>query len=641
MLSEIRERATGWIAYIIVGIIIIPFAFWGVNEYFAGGEEVVVATVGDAEIEQVGYRRALENRRAQMRRVLGDNFSPEIANSPEFKRGVLNDLISRTLLDQHAEEQGYRVGDELLARQIRINPRFQVDGEFSPDAYRGAVAQMGLTQTGFEARLRRQLVLQQLRDGIQQTAFTTPDQRDGLLRLSLQERRFDHAVLQADRFVDDVEVTDDEVRDEYEANPDRYRTAERLKVEYVELSVDELAASINVSDEELRQAYEQNESRFTSEAVRHASHILIETGSDPNEDERRGALDEANKLMERLRSGADFAGLAKQHSDDPGSAAQGGDLGRIEKGAMVAPFEEALFELTEEGALAGPVRTRFGYHIIKLTGYQPAEVEPFAEVRDELLIEERRRQAEALFLDRAEAFRNIAYEHPQSLEPVADQLELTIQQSGWFTRESGSGIAADPDVREAAFSEDVFQERLNSEAIELDINTLVVVRRLDHQPANVKPLDQVRDGISNRLRRQKARERAAEIGPRIVEQLESGKGWQAVVAEHELAPETVRWSRNRARGQNAPAAEVIDAVFRLPKPAGEEAAVPGGLALPGGDYALFRLVEVIEVEVDQAPEDLKQRVSRSLQGRRGQDMVEQYIAELREKAEVTIKDEAL
>lgn len=640
MLSEIRDRATGWIAYVIVGIIVIPFAFWGVNEYFAGGEEIVVATVGDAEIQQVDYRRALENRRAQMRRILGESFQPELANSPEFKRGVLEDLIARRLLDQHADDQGYRVGDELLAQRIRSTPQFRVGDEFSPEAYRGAIAQMGLTEAGFEARLRQQLVLQQIQDGIAQSAFVTPDQRNRLLELLLQERRFDHVVLRAERFVDEVDVDDAQIQQEYEANSEQYRTPEAMKVEYVELSVDGLTSSISVNEEEIQQAYEQNQDRFTTEPVRSASHILIETDSDAGDEQRQAALEKATELLDQLRAGADFAELAKEHSDDPGSASSGGDLGRIEAGAMVEPFENALFALDEEGALTEPVRTRFGYHIIKLTEHQPGHVKPLKEVRDQLVQEERTRQAEALFLDRAEDFRNISYEQPQSLEPVANQLGLEIQQSEWFTRGEGSGIASDSRIREIAFSDEVYSEGLNSEAIELDINTLVVVRRLDTRPASVKQLAEVRDEIEARLKRRKAEQRVAELGPEIVDKLKSGSEWQAIVQEYGLTDETITRSRGEAPEAGGPAPAVLDAVFRVPKPS-EGQSVAGGHALASGDYALFRLVEVIEGDVDQPPEELEQRIGDRLQSRRSQDMVEQYIADLREQAEVTIKEQAL
>jgi len=640
MLSEIRERATGWIAYIIVGIIIIPFAFWGVNQYFSGGEEVVVATVGDAEIQQADYRRALENRRAQLRQVLGENFQPEMANSLEFRRGVLDDLISRSLLEQHADEYGYRVGDELLAQWIRSNPRFQQDGQFSPDVYRGAVAQMRLTEAGFERRLRRQLVLEQLRSGIRESGFVTDERRSRLLQLSLQERRFDYAVLAADRFVGQVQITESDIKEEYEANSDRYRTPESLKVEYVKLSVEELASSISVSEDEIQQAYEQEKDRFTTDPVRRASHILIETPSDAGDQQRQQALEEARDILEQLRSGADFAELAREHSDDPGSASNGGDLGRIQPGAMVQPFEDALFELEEEGALTEPVRTRFGYHIIKLTEYEPGRTKPLEAVRDQLVEELRAEQAEALFLDRAEAFRNISYEQPQSLEPVADQLDLQIRETDWFTRNQGDGIAANPEVRETAFSGEVYNDGLNSRAIELDINTLVVLRRLDSQPASIKPLEQVRDDIVARLERRKAEEQVASLGPEIVDGLESGTSWQEVIDEYALAAETVTLSRADSNNDSAPAGAVVDAVFRLPLPE-EGDPVPGGLALADGDYALFRLLEVIEGDVEQAPEDLRQRVDNSLQRRTDQDMVQQYIADLREQAEVTVKEEAL
>lgn len=640
MLSEIRDRATGWIAYVIVGIIIIPFAFWGVNEYFAGGEDVVVATVGDAEIQQADYRRELDNRRAQMRRMLGENFQPELANSPAFKRGVLEDLITRRLLDQHADEQGYRVGDELLAERIRSNPRFQLNDQFSPDAYRSAVAQMGLNEAGFEAAFRRQIVLEQVAAGVRESAFVTPEQSERLLELLLQERRFDHAVLEAAEFIDGIEVSDAEIRTEYEENPDRYRTPERMRLEYVELSVDELAASISVDEAEIQQAYEREQDRFTTDPVRHASHILIETGSGADEEERREALEKARGLLDQIRDGADFAELAKEHSDDPGSAAKGGDLGRIESGSMVEPFEEALFALDSEGAVTDPVRTRFGFHLIKLTEYEPAEVKPLEEVREQLVREERTRQAEAQFLDQAETFRNISYEQPQSLEPVVEQLDLEIQSTDWFTRNQGTGIAEEPQVREAAFSDDVYSEGLNSQAIELDINSLVVVRVLDKEPASVRPLDEVRTDIEAQLERRKAQQHVDSLGPAIVEELQSGSNWRSVMDEYGLSAETITWSRGRSRGTDGPHPALVDAVFSAPKPSGEQP-VPGGVALGDGDFALFRLIEVTEGDVSEASEELRQRVDETLLRRRGEDMLEQFIADLREQADVNIKEQAL
>lgn len=640
MLSEIRERATGWIAWIIATIIIIPFAFWGVNEYFSGGQEVVVASVDGVDIEQVDYRRALENRRGQMRQLLGESFDPELANSPEFKRGVLEDIISRVLLSRHAEEQGYRVGDRQLAETIRSNPRFQVGEKFSADAYRGALAQMRMTEAGFESQLRQQLMLDQVQSGIRASSFVSPRQERELLELLLQKRRFDYAVMDAERFVERSTVTDDEIRQEYEANSERYRNPEKVKIEFVELSVDEIAETVDVEEEDLQRLYEQNRERFQTDAVRRASHILIEAGADADEQTQQEALNEARGILEQLRGGADFEALARQHSDDPGSAEEGGDLGRVEPGVMVEPFEEALFALQEVGALTEPVRTRFGYHIIKLTEYQSGTIQPFEEVRDELEKEERARRAEALFLDRAEAFRNVSYEQPQSLEPVADQLDLEIQRSDWFSRDDGTGIAANPQVREAAFSPDVFEEGLNSEAIELDINTLVVVRKLDSQPANMKPLEEVRDEIEASLKRRHAEEHVDDLGPELVEQLESGTGWDAVIEEQGVTAREITWSRAEPPGETGPGPQLAEAVFRSPPP-DENTPVYGGVSLLGGGYALFRLNEVVPGDPDQAPEELVNRVRNRIARRQSQDMLQQYIADLKDQAEIRIREEHL
>lgn len=639
MLSEIRERATGWIAWIIATIIVIPFAFWGVHQYFAGGQEAVVATVNGVDIEQGEYRRALDNRRSQMRQILGENFRPELVDSPEFKRGVLDDMISQVLLSHHAQEHGYRVGDEQLAETIRSNPRFQVGDEFSSQAYQGAVRQMGMTETGFESRLRQQLVLQQIRDGIEGTSFVTPEEQQRLLRLLLQKRRFDYAVLKSDAFVEQSEVADAEVQKEYQDNSDRYRTPEKMKVEYVELSVDNLAPSISVSDEDIQSYYQQHKEEFSTDPVRRASHILIKVAADADEQARKDALHKAQDLMEQLRNGADFAELAKEYSDDPGSASKGGDLGRVKEGDMVKPFEDALFSLDKAGALAGPVETRFGYHIIKLTEYEPAQTKPLAEVRDQIEKAERRKQAEALFLDRSEAFRNITYEQPQSLEPVADQLDLKIRQSDWFTRDDGSGVAANPKVRDAAFGEDVSSEGLNSEAIEIDINTLVVVRKLDMEPASLKPLDEVRGQIEQLLKRRKAREHVASLGPQLVDELKGGADWTKLLDEHGLTAEEATRSRAGSQPQG-PDSAVTNAVFKVPEPS-EGKSVYGGAGLPDGDYALFRLVEVIPGDPAAAPEEARKQVRSSLARRRGGDMLQEYLADLREHAEIKIHEDVL
>jgi len=639
MLSEIRDRATGWIAYIIVGIIIIPFAFWGVNEYFAGGSDVVVATVEGTEIQQTEYRRALESQRRQMRQIMGDSFTPELANSDAFKRRVLDDLIARTLLSQHADAEGYRIGDEQLAQTIRTDPSFRDGEQFSPDMYASTVSRMGLTRTGYEARLRQQLLLEQIRAGVRSSSFYTPTERQRLTRLLAQKRRFDFAILRADRFIDEQRVSDAELRAEYESRSERYRTPERMKAEYVELSVDELADSVEVTEEDLRQAYEQNKQRFTTEPVRRASHILIESGSGEGDDEEARA--KARKLLEQIRSGADFASLAREHSDDPGSASKGGDLGRIEPGVMVEPFEEALFKLEEEGAVTRePVKTRFGYHIIKLTEYQPGDVKPFEAVRDQLMDEERARQAEALFLDRAESFRNIAFENPQSLAPVADQLGLTIQETDWFTRQDGEGIAANPEVREAAFSAEVQEEGLNSRAIELDINTLVVLRRSEVQEASLKPLEEVRDEIERALQQRKAVEHVTELGPGLVEELESGADWGALTTDRDLESRQVTWSRAAPGEEAAPPQELLNAVFRAPQPE-SGGAFHGGVSLRTGNFGLFRLNEVVEIEPGEAPEEARNRVENRLNQRRNQDMLAEYIADLRSRAEVEIRQGAL
>lgn len=636
MLTEIKDRATGWIAWIIVIIISIPFALWGVNEYFAGGSDINVAVVNGEEIDQQTYRYSLDERRAMARRVLGDRFDPDSVNTIEFRTAVLDDLILQELLSQDTEKAGYMVGDEQLAQFIRTTPQFQRDGQFDQTSYQQAVRSLGYTRASFENYLRQQNIVQQVRNGLTLSSFVTTKDQETLLALADEQRVFDYASINPEDFMQDAEITAEEIEAYYAENPQLFTTPELVKIDYVVLSVSDFAEEVEISDEEIGRFFEDNKERYRTPAQRAASHILFTVAEDADDTTIQEALDEAQSVADRARSGEDFSELARTYSEDPGSAAAGGDLGTVESGIMVKPFEDALFAMSE-GEISDPVRTRYGFHVIKLTELTPEKGKELDEVREEIAAEERKRVAESMFIDRAETFRNLVYEQPESLEPVVEELGLELQTSDWFSHESGDGIADNVKVRDSAFSDDVFIENLNSEAIELDINTLVALRKRDSQSPRVRPLEEVEDQIIHRLKARTARQLVEEKGQGLLEQLNGGTDWESVLSSGGL--ESAQATQVRLQMDAEPSLQVTAEIFRTQPPDGSPEY--GSVIQADGTYVLFRLTEVNPGVAADADQSTSEEVNRSLTARRGSDYFLSYQRGLRDATAVEVFEENL
>ncbi len=636
MLTEIRERATGWIAWIIVIIISIPFVLWGINEYFAGGASLNVVVVNGEEIDQQQYRTALEERRNIARRVMGSQFDADIVNSPEFRNAVIDDLINRRLLDQDAESAGYRVSDEQLAGFITTSPQFQQNGQFDAGLYQQQLISRGLTKAGYESYLRDEFVLQQMRDGLSNSAIVTKTDQQNLLALTQETRVFDHATLEPEIYLTDIEVSSEEIEAYYEENLERYESPEMIKIQYIQLSVEDLSKDVDISEEDVERFYESNKDLYKTAEQRTASHILITVSGDADDESVRAARERAAELAERARGGEDFAELAKAHSEDPGSAAMGGDLGLIERGLMVKPFEDALFSMRED-EVSDPIKTRYGFHVIKLTGLESEKGKELDEVRDEIIEEEKQRVAEGLFVDRAETFRNLVFEQPESLDAVVEELDLELRETDWFSLDSGAGIADSGLVRETAFSDDVYVENLNSEVIELDLNTLVALRKLDSRPAAVKPLTDVQADIEESIRQEKARKKTAESGDQLLVELRDGADWDSIIADNQLTSKESIQTRLMANPDTS--LIVAKEIFRAEPPG--SAPTYGSVTVADGSYVLYRLKEVQSGDAGAADESTVEQIENSLARRRGVDYFASYQKGLRDSAKIEIFEENL
>ncbi len=579
MLQLIRERAQGWFAWAIVLLLIIPFALWGINEYFDGDTETYVAKVNGKNISVNEFQRTYDQQRARLQSMLGANFDPALLDDKRIKRDVLDMLVDEEVLVQAAAKAGYRISNEQLSAEIQQVDSFQRDGRFDKELYNQFLRGQGMSVGDFEARLRRILLIGQFRNGIMNTAVITTREVGNIARLREQQRDIGYFTLPVTAFMADAVVSDAEVRQYYEKNRERFSVPEQVSVEYLELSADELAQRVPVDEQALRKFYDEKSAELAMEEQRKAAHILIQVDKSADDKTVAAARAKAEKVLAQARAGEPFEKLAKQFSDDPGSASSGGDLGYFGRGVMDKAFEQAAFAL-KVGQVSDLVRSDFGFHIIKLSDIKSAHTQSFEEARVKIEQDYRRHRAEEQFFEQSELLSNAAYENPDSLAPVAKAVGLAIKASGLFTRDAGDGIASDPKVRAAAFSDEVLRGN-NGEPVELGNNRLVVLRVKEHKPAVVRPLEEVRDQVVAKLRIQAARDKTKSTGEAALARLKKGEDPAALAREYHAEWKQAGYLKREDRSID-PA--IINASFKLAKPAANASSC-GGVTLPSGDYA--------------------------------------------------------
>lgn len=638
MLQAIRDRTRGWIAYVIVALLVIPFALFGMYNYLAeGGGAQTVATVNGEEITRARLDQVHRQRQAQLREALGDRFDPAMFDDQQLRRETLQQLIDRQLLLGYARDAGLRVSDQEVANALRQQSVFQVDGEFSVERYRSLLSQNNITPEQYEAQLRRDLALEALREAVVGTAITSDAEIERLVALQRQERRAGWLTVSAAAFEDEVSVDDAAVQEYYEANRDRYRRPEAVRLRYVLLDPQRLAADTEVSEDTLRERYQERVAQAERGAPRRIRHILVEVPESADDAAVAAAREEAQALRERIQGGEPFAAVAEEASDDPGSARQGGDLGLVRRGDFVEPFEEAAWSL-EEGELSEPVRTEFGWHLIEVTEVRAADVPPFEELRDELRREVARERAERRLYELGNELETLAFENPDSLRPAAEALGVQVQETGWISPEGGGeGIAAEPAVLEAAFSEELISERVNSDLLELDGNRFAVIRVAEHREAAVQPLDAVRERVAAAVREARAADAARERAEALQQRLADGEAFEAVAGEagEGVSAQSPRWIR---RDSSEVPAAVREQAFRLAV-AGEEQAAE--LARVDGGWAVVMVDAVRPGDVSDLGEQERAQLRSTLNRLDGNAAFEALVAALREEADISIREDRI
>ncbi len=627
MLEFIRQRATGVIAWVIVLGIVATFALWGLGDYLSPDANVYVAEVDGEKITQNELQRRYLQNRARLQATLGDNFNPAFFGEETLKRQALDSLIEEKLLLMRLIDAGQRIGDQQLRVTIQSLEAFKTNGVFDPVSYQNQIRVQGESVEGFENRLRLAILTDQAVNSVVQSSVVSDTELDAFIRLRDQQREISVLTIPRDRFAATVEISDAAIKNYYDENSSRYQTAEQISVEYLVLDADDFTTDIEIDEADLRAEYEARKSQFVVEEQRRASHILLEL--DPEADEAATAeiRAKAQALLDRVNAGEDFAELAKQYSDDAGSANSGGDLGFFGRGVMVPAFEESVFALAE-GEVSGLVQSGFGFHIIKLTGVQPERGKTFDEVKLQLENELKRDKATDLVIERSERLTDATYENPETLAVAAEELGLEIQTSELFERGHGTGIASDEQVRNAAFSDEVLRGN-NSETLQISGNRIVVLRLKERIEPQTKPLEEVRDQIMATLNHQAARDAAQALGERLLADLNAGHDISEQLAENELTwTEAKFYHRNDGQLDRV----ILQELFKATK-ASEKAR---GIELANGDYALLKITAIKDGDPASLSAEQRQVLKDQQQRARGNSEYTAWIEMLKNSAEISL-----
>lgn len=524
MLEAIRNHAKGWIAKLILGLIAVTFALFGVDSYMqGGGGDDVVASVGKIKVTRQEYARVMQTQIDQMREAMGDQFDRAATETPEFKKRVLQEMLDRKALLLAAEQQGFRINDQYFQSALRSIPAFEENGAFSQQRFEALLRQRGMTPADFETEVRNAYMLETQASPILFGSFPASTSIAQLARLLTQQREISLAVLPPGDVAAQVKVNETDIKNYYDSHRAEFSEPETIRAEYVTLSIETAMADTPVSEKEISDYYQANAALLAQPEQRSASHVLIAIPKGADAATKASLRAKAAKLTAELQKNpARFADVARKESQDPGSAAQGGSLGSFGRGAMVKPFDDAVFGM-KKGEIRGPVESEFGFHIIRLDDIQPATTVALNDVREQIAATLRKQKVQIQFSQLADNFSNLVYEKADSLKPAADALKLPIQTTDWMTKKRAPAPFLNTPLGEALFSTDAIQTKQNTEAIEVAPGVLVAARVIEHRPARAKTLAEVRPAIEQQLRNAQLVKLQTAKGEAMLVQLRQGK----------------------------------------------------------------------------------------------------------------------
>lgn len=620
MFDFVQEKKR--VVQIVLFLIIITFGFFGVDSYQKSGGGDAPATVNGEKITQQEFDNALRQQLERVREQAGANFDPALFDKPEIKNMMLDSLINQRLLSSEARSVGLTLSKKQLQELIGGIEAFQKDGRFDEQRYVAALSSQKMSPLMFESRVKDELSTRQLVEAYVKNGYASQTGAEQLIRLNEQQRVVSVAQIAPDTSISQGKVDEVTVKEYYDKNLKEFQTPERARVEYLTFSVSALQSQVSVDDAEIRKYYDEHQTEFSTPELRKAAHILIAVDAKATDAEQQAAKAKAEKILQQVKEAqAQFSELARKHSQDPGSAANGGDLGMFGRGMMVKPFDDAVFKLFV-GEVSGLVQSDFGFHIIKLLAVKGGKSQPLQEVKSSIAQKLKAQKANDKFAELAEKFSNTVYEQSDTLKPAAELVKLPVQQVAWLSK---GQIAVSPwtdKALQAVFSDEVVKNKRNTPAIEIAPNTLLAARIIEHMPESVSPLAEVASSIRQKLQRQQAQDFAIKQGKAILAKLQQGENvnvaWKAA--------QSVTRSQHTAL-DNEFTRQIFKAdASKLPTFVGMESAQ--------GGYMLARIDSIKEVE--SIDESKRARYMQQLRQMTGDELLQAYIADAKKHASISI-----
>jgi peptidyl-prolyl cis-trans isomerase D len=614
--------------FMLLLLIVPSFLLFGLEGYTRFGDSAnTVAKVAGQSITQQEWDAAQREQMERFRQMFGAQFDPKMFDTPQAKQGILENLIAQKALAAEAARKHLSVSDQTLQQTILgVQDLKTSDGKFDSERYKALLAVQGMTPAMYEARLRQDLALQQINAAIQTTAFAPKSVATRLSEINEQQREVQELAFKVSDYISQVKITDEMLKSYYDAHGNQFEIPEQVKAEYVVLNSAAVAAQIAVSDADIKSYYDQNIKRYSVDEQRRASHILITVNKDAPNADKAAAKAKAEKLLAQLRKNpADFAKLAKENSQDPGSAERGGDLDFFGKGMMVKPFEDAAYKL-KQGEISDLVQSDFGYHIIQLTAVKPASVKALDEVKGDITAEIKKQLAAKKFSELTDTFSNMVYEQADSLKPVADALKLKIETVSNLTRTPNPAVEPNalfnnPKFLKALFADDAIKNKRNTEAIEVAPGTLIAGRVLEHKPATKRPFDEVKAVVRERVTQIEAANLAKKAGEARLAELKT-KGDAAGFAAAKMISRT----KNEGLQGEAFSAVMKADVNKLP--------VYVGINSSGQGYGIYRINKIVQATVTDTAR--RQAEQQQIANALAQQEMVAYIDVLKKKAKAEI-----
>lgn len=608
---------------IVLLLIMLPFVFFGVDSYRHATDQNAPATVNGVNITQQEFDTAMRQQQDKMRQAMGANFDPAIMDKPEVKKLVLDNLVNQLLLLERAKSSGLTVTDVQIAQVINGIEAFRTDGKFDKKQYVNVLSSQNMSPLIFESRVREELTGQQMREAYTQNGYAANVATRHLVEINEQQRTVSATQISLKSYLSGVNAEPAEIRAYYEQNQSEFKIPEQIKVEYVTLSTGNLMKRVDVAPADARKYYDDHLSEFATVEERHAAHILLTVAATAPQAEQDAVKAKAESILTQVNAHPDqFANLAKQYSQDTGSAANGGDLGFFARGMMVKAFDATVFSL-KEGEISGLVKSEFGYHIIKLIAIKPSNSTPYDQVSGKILDKLREQKAADQLAVLADKFSNAVYEQSDTLKPAAAIAGVSIEQSSWLSKGMAVTEIWTNKMLQAVFSDEVTKNHRNSAVVEVAPGTLIAARMLAYKPAAVRSLAEATDVIKQKIINKKALDMAVKQGKMLLGQLQQGKAVALVWMPSQTVSHTQRGSFD---------AEMIRLIFqsdstKLPQYAGAE--------VPDGG---FMIVRVDSIKNADKPDDAKlTRYMQQFRKMTGDELFSAYISDAKKSASIRTK----